>query len=84
MWASEYIVSCIGNSQYCIYKTQSKSDWLFNTQSRVLQADRLILENNGKATLTIHMRLSHTGTELASSAGSIGDNLTITIYVNLR
>ena len=39
----------IGNSQWCIYNTQSKSHW-FNTQSRVLQANWLILENNEKAT----------------------------------
>ena len=32
-----------------------RSDWLFNTQSRVLQADWIILENNGKATLKITM-----------------------------
>ena len=31
------------------------SDWLFNTQSRVLQADWLILENDEKATLNINM-----------------------------
>ena len=31
------------------------SDWLLNTQSRVLQADWLILEINGKATLNINM-----------------------------
>ena len=31
------------------------SDWLFNTQSRVLQADWLILENNEKVTLNINM-----------------------------
>ena len=31
------------------------SDWLFNTQSRVLQADWLILENNDKATLSINI-----------------------------
>ena len=31
------------------------SDWLFNTQSRVLQADWLILENNERATLNINM-----------------------------
>ena len=35
--------------------TRSTSDWLFNTQSRVLQADWLILENNEKATLNINM-----------------------------
>ena len=29
------------------------SDWLFNTESRVLQADWLILENNEKAALNI-------------------------------
>ena len=33
------IFCCIANSQWCIYNTQSKSDWLFNTQSRVLQAN---------------------------------------------
>ena len=38
-----------------IYNTQSKSDWLLNTQSKVLQADWLILENNKKATLNINM-----------------------------
>ena len=43
----------IGNSQSCIYNTQSKSDRLFSTQSRALQADWLILENNEKATLNI-------------------------------
>ena len=32
-----------------------KSDWLFNTQSRVLQSDWLIIENNEKATLNINM-----------------------------
>ena len=31
------------------------SDWLYNTKSRVLQADGLILENNEKATLNINM-----------------------------
>ena len=31
------------------------SDWLFNTQSRVLQADWLMLENDEKATLNINM-----------------------------
>ena len=31
------------------------SDWLFDTQSRVLQADWLILENDEKATLNINM-----------------------------
>ena len=34
------------------------SDWLFNTQSRVLLADGLILENNEKATLNINMPYS--------------------------
>ena len=32
-----------------------KSYWLFNTPSRVLQADWLILENDEKATLNINM-----------------------------
>ena len=38
-----------------LYNTQSKSDWLFNTQSRILQADWLSVENNEKATLNINM-----------------------------
>mgnify|MGYP001803059933 FL=1 len=32
-----------------------RSDWQFNTQLRVLQADWLISENNEKATLNINM-----------------------------
>ena len=35
-----------------LFNTQSKCDWLFNTRSRVLQADWSILENNDKVTLT--------------------------------
>ena len=31
----------------------TNSDWLFNTQSRVLRADWLVLEFNEKATLNI-------------------------------
>ena len=31
------------------------SDRLFNTQSRILQADWMILENNEKATLNINI-----------------------------
>ena len=37
------------------YTTSVKSDWLFNSQSRVLQADRLMLENDEKATSNINM-----------------------------
>ena len=36
-----------------------KNDWLFNNQTRVLQADWLILENNEKAILNVNM--SHCG-----------------------
>ena len=36
---------CMENSQGWLYETQSKSDWLSNTQSRVLQTDSLILSN---------------------------------------
>ena len=32
-----------------------KLDWMFNTRSRVLQPDWLILENNDKATFNIDM-----------------------------
>ena len=32
-----------------------KSDWLFNTQSRVLQTEWSLLESNEKATLNINM-----------------------------
>ena len=34
---------------------QSRFEWLFTTQSRVLQADWLILGNNEKATLNINV-----------------------------
>ena len=45
----------IGNSQWCLYNTLSKYYRLFNTQSRVLQADLLMLENSEKAALNINM-----------------------------
>ena len=48
------IVLEIPNDAYT-YNTQSKSDWLFNSQSRVLQADWLIFENNEEATFNINM-----------------------------
>ena len=47
------IVLEIPNDAYTI--TQSKSGWLFNTQSRILQADSSLLEINEKATLNIYM-----------------------------
>ena len=34
---------------------QPKSDWLCDTNSRVLQSDWLILETNEKATVNINM-----------------------------
>ena len=34
---------CFGNSQWCLYDTQSNSDWLFTTWSSVLEADWLLL-----------------------------------------
>ena len=40
------------------FDSLSKSDSLFKTQSRVLQDDWLILENNKKATLNINMPFS--------------------------
>ena len=46
---------CIGNSQRRFYNTQSKSDWPFNTQSRVLQAHWFILENAEETTLSMMM-----------------------------
>ena len=49
------IFYCIGNSQGCICNTQSKSDWLFNTQSIVQHADWLILEHIEKTILNINM-----------------------------
>ena len=45
----------IGITQSCIIYSQLKSDWLFNTQSNVLQADWLIVESKEKATLNINM-----------------------------
>ena len=41
-----------------IQHTQLKSDWLFNTQSRVLLADWFLWENNEKATLKLYMPYS--------------------------
>ena len=32
-----------------------KNDWLFKNQTRALQTDRLILENDEKATLNVNM-----------------------------
>ena len=52
------IFCCTQNYQWCIYNPQSKSDWLLHTQSRVLQTDRLILENNEKANSNISMPYS--------------------------
>ena len=47
VWA---IYLCIWDSQYCLYNTESKSDWQFNTWSRVLQAEWLIFKNDESAT----------------------------------
>ena len=49
------IFYCIGNYKWYKYNTQLKSEWLFNTQSRVLQADWFVLENDEKETLNINM-----------------------------
>ena len=38
-----------------LIKQPVDSDWLFNTQSRVLQADWFLLENNGKAIFKINI-----------------------------
>ena len=45
----------LGNSQIYSHNTQVNSDWLSNTQSRVLQAFWYILEINEKTTLNIYM-----------------------------
>ena len=42
-----------------LHNTQSKTERLFNTHSRVLQADLLILKNNEEATLNIIMPYSN-------------------------
>ena len=39
--------------RYMQSNTQSKCDWLFNIQSRALQADWMILVNSEQATLNI-------------------------------
>ena len=44
-------------SHWCLYATQSNSDWLFNTQSRVMLADWLILDNN--ETTTLHFNVHY-------------------------
>ena len=38
-----------------IQHNQSKSNWLFNAQSRAMQVDLLTIKNNEKAALTIYM-----------------------------
>ena len=38
-----------------LIKQSVDSDWLFNIQSRVLQADWFLLGNNGKAIFKINM-----------------------------
>ena len=45
----------LGIPNGALYNTQSKANWLFKTQSRVLQADWLILKNNEEATLNINI-----------------------------
>ena len=46
----------MGNSQRCFYyATQSDSDWLFITQSCILQDDWLMSENNGEGDFHINM-----------------------------
>ena len=49
------IFICIGISKWYLCNTKSKSNWLFNTQSRVMQIDWLLLEDNEKAILSINM-----------------------------
>ena len=44
------IFYCIVNSQCCTFNTTLKSDWLFNIQSSVMQAERSTLDNEVKAT----------------------------------
>ena len=55
------------NSQSCLYKTMLKSDWLLNTQSRVLRVDWFILENNEKAILIINMPFLAIGVSMPTS-----------------
>ena len=45
----------IGNSQWCL-QCSVNSDWLFNTQSRILQAYQLILEIEHKHALFLSLR----------------------------
>ena len=51
----EVIILLIGNSLLCSYITQSTSDGLFITQSGILRADWVILDNNENATLHVTM-----------------------------
>ena len=52
-WITSYVLE-IPNDAYTTLR-QSKIDWLSNTQSRVPQADWLMLVNNEKATFNIKM-----------------------------
>ena len=76
------IIFCrIANSQWCIYNTQSKSDWMFNTLSRVLHADWLVLENNEKATLVINKTYSRSSRWLYKFWIIFSSLLVIHVYV---
>ena len=49
------VMSNFGYNTMMLIQHSVNSDWLFNTQSRVLQADWLMLEYKEKATLNILM-----------------------------
>ena len=65
------ILYCIGNSQWCIHNTQSKSYRLFKTQSRVQQAAWLILENNEKIYLSINLPIQLWPTPKVNNVNSV-------------
>ena len=54
----EFIFPFFGNPQWYLYSTQSISNWLFITQSSVLQADSFIFDDNVKSTLQMNMHHS--------------------------
>ena len=55
MLASELSSNLLEIPNHAYYATLSIYDWLFNSQTSVLHADCVILDNNEKATLHINL-----------------------------
>ena len=70
------IFYCIGNSQWFMFSTQLKFDWFFNTHSKVLQADWLILESNENFELwTLNINMPYTISQVSSCESLFFENV---------